>query len=138
MSLRIHELAKRINMEGKELLALLKARNWVSADTKSVSSTVSKIYIEEIEKEFAGQIAATIAAAAAADACCIVRRLAEYPSVTPRRLVNPVWACAHAAPGVNSDITHRAKNSFFMAAPRFEYRTCGRLPVLVPTCQDLP
>ena len=67
MSLRIHELAKRINMEGKELLALLKARNWVSADTRSVSSTVSKIYIEEIEKEFAAQIAATIAAAAAAD-----------------------------------------------------------------------
>jgi translation initiation factor IF-2 len=67
MSLRIHELAKRINMEGKELLALLKARNWVSADTRSVSSTVSKIYIEEIEKEFAAQIAATAAAAAAAD-----------------------------------------------------------------------
>ena len=67
MSLRIHELAKRINMEGKELLALLKARNWVSADTRSVSSTVSKIYIEEIEKEFAAQIAATVAAAAAAD-----------------------------------------------------------------------
>ena len=73
MSLRIHELAKRINMEGKELLALLKARNWVSADTKSVSSTVSKIYIEEIEKEFAGQIAATIAAAAAADAAALAR-----------------------------------------------------------------
>ena len=64
MSLRIHELARRINMEGKELLALLKARNWVSADTKSVSSTVSKIYIEEIEKEFAAAIAAVAAAAA--------------------------------------------------------------------------
>ncbi len=63
MSLRIHELARRINMEGKELLALLKARNWVSADTKSVSSTVSKIYIEEIEKEFAAAIAAVAAAA---------------------------------------------------------------------------
>jgi len=33
MSLRIHELAKRINMEGKDLLALLKKRNWVAADT---------------------------------------------------------------------------------------------------------
>lgn len=64
MSLRIHELARRINMEGKELLALLKARNWVSADTKSVSSTVSKIYIEEIEKEFAAAIAAVAAASA--------------------------------------------------------------------------
>ena len=68
MSLRIHELAKRINMEGKELLALLKARNWVAADTKSVSSTVSKIYIEEIEKEFASKIAESAAAAAAENA----------------------------------------------------------------------
>ena len=58
MSLRIHELAKRINMEGKDLLALLKERGWVAADTKSVSSTVSKIYIEEIEKEFAAKIVA--------------------------------------------------------------------------------
>ena len=55
-------------MEGKELLALLRARNWVSADTKSVSSTVSKIYTEEIEKEFAAQIAATAAAAASGSA----------------------------------------------------------------------
>ena len=68
MSLRIHELAKRINMEGKELLALLKARNWVSADTRSVSSTVSKIYIEEIEKEFAAKIAEIAASAAAESA----------------------------------------------------------------------
>jgi translation initiation factor IF-2 len=40
-------------MEGKEMLALLKERGYVSADTKSVSSTVSKIYEEEVEKEFA-------------------------------------------------------------------------------------
>ena len=58
MSLRIHELAKRHNMEGKDMLALLKARGYVSADTKSVSSTVGKIYIEEIEKEFAAKAAA--------------------------------------------------------------------------------
>ena len=53
MSLRIHELAKRHNMEGKDMLALLKKRGYVSADTKSVSSTVANIYIEELEKEFA-------------------------------------------------------------------------------------
>jgi translation initiation factor IF-2 len=53
MSTRIHELAKKHNMEGRDMLALLKERGYVSADTKSVSSTVSKIYIEEIEKEFA-------------------------------------------------------------------------------------
>ncbi len=68
MSIRIHELAKRINMEGKDLLALLKERGWVTADTKSVSSTLSKIYTEEIEKEFASRIAAAPAATAEAPA----------------------------------------------------------------------
>ncbi len=65
MSIRIHELAKRHNMDGKELLALLKERGYVSADTKSVSSTLSKIYEEEIDKEFAQKAAAAAAAAAA-------------------------------------------------------------------------
>ena len=58
MSIRIHELAKRHNMEAKEMLALLKERGFVSADTKSVSSTLNKIYEEEIEKEFAAKAAA--------------------------------------------------------------------------------
>ncbi|MSU68235.1 MAG: translation initiation factor IF-2 [Opitutaceae bacterium] len=80
MSLRIHELARRINMEGKELLALLKARNWVSADTKSVSSTVSKIYIEEIEKEFAAAIAA-VAAAAATEATPVAAPVMPVPEL---------------------------------------------------------
>jgi translation initiation factor IF-2 len=57
MSIRIHELARRHNMEGRDMLALLKERGYVAADTKSVSSTVSKIYIEEIEKEFASKSA---------------------------------------------------------------------------------
>ena len=39
------------------MLALLKERGYVAADTKSVSSTVSKIYIEEIEKELAQKAA---------------------------------------------------------------------------------
>ncbi len=55
MSTRIHELAKKHNMEGRDMLNLLKERGYVAADTKSVSSTVSKIYIEEIEKEFASK-----------------------------------------------------------------------------------
>jgi translation initiation factor IF-2 len=58
MSIRIHELAKRHNMEAKDMLALLKERGFVSADTKSVSSTLNKIYEEEIEKEFATKAAA--------------------------------------------------------------------------------
>jgi len=55
MSIRIHELAKKHNMEGRDMLALLKERGYVAADTKSVSSTLSKIYQEEIEKEFAAK-----------------------------------------------------------------------------------
>ena len=66
MSIRIHELAKRHNMEGKDMLARLKQRGYVSADTKSVSSTVSKIYEEEIDKEFAAKAVATPAPAAPA------------------------------------------------------------------------
>ncbi len=58
MSTRIHELAKQYNKEAKEMLAILKERGYVSADTKSVSSTVSKIYFDEIEKEFGAKVAA--------------------------------------------------------------------------------
>ena len=63
MSTRIHELAKKHNMEGRDMLALLKERGYVAADTKSVSSTVSKIYIEEIEKELASKVSAAPVAA---------------------------------------------------------------------------
>ena len=45
------------------MLALLKERGFVTADTKSVSSTLNKIYEEEIEKEFAAKAPAVIAAA---------------------------------------------------------------------------
>ncbi|MDB6168264.1 MAG: infB [Verrucomicrobia bacterium] len=68
MSIRIHELAKRHNMEGKDMLTLLKERGYVSADTKSVSSTVSKIYEQEIDQEFAAKRAAQPAEPVAAPA----------------------------------------------------------------------
>src|SRR5580658_3526631 len=71
MSIRIHELARRHNMEGRDMLALLKERGYVAADTKSVSSTVSKIYIEEIEKEFASKAAPAAAPAAAAPVAAV-------------------------------------------------------------------
>jgi translation initiation factor IF-2 len=66
MSIRIHELAKRIGMDGKEMLALLKRRSYVAADTKSVSSTVANIYVEEIEREFGAKAAPAPAVAEAA------------------------------------------------------------------------
>src|ERR1039458_7085357 len=44
------------------MLTLLKERGWVAADTKSVSSTVSKIYQEEIEKEFGAKVSHAVSA----------------------------------------------------------------------------
>ncbi len=52
MSVRIHEIAKQHNVEPKEMLSWLRQQGFVSADTKSVSSTVSKIYYDEISKKF--------------------------------------------------------------------------------------
>ena len=49
MSVRIHELAKRIEMDNKELLALLKGRGY---EVKTASSTIDPISAESIEKEF--------------------------------------------------------------------------------------
>ena len=40
MSIRIHELARKIGMDNKELLSLLKERKF---DVKSVSSTIDNI-----------------------------------------------------------------------------------------------
>src|SRR6266498_3596983 len=96
MSLRIHELAKRHNMEGKDMLALLKERGYVSADTKSVSSTVANIYIEEVEKEFA----AKAAAAAAAEP--------TVPAPAPAPVSAPS-APAEAPASPESDVTPRVR-----------------------------
>ncbi len=48
MSIRLHELAKKIGMDNKELLALLKARDY---PVKTVSSTIDKITAEALEQE---------------------------------------------------------------------------------------
>src|ERR1700684_4123107 len=83
MSIRIHELAKKHNMEGRDMLALLKERGYVAADTKSVSSTVSKIYIEEIEKELAAK-------AVPAPAAVAPERAASPPVAEPAKARVPV------------------------------------------------
>src|SRR5947207_14623497 len=62
MSIRIHELARKIGMENKELLALLKERKY---DVKSVSSTIDNISAEALATEFAGKFKAPDADGAA-------------------------------------------------------------------------
>ncbi len=65
MSSRIHEIAKQYNVEPKEMLSWLKEQGFVAADTKSVSSTVSKIYYDEIAKKYAKPVEVAPAAAPA-------------------------------------------------------------------------
>ncbi len=50
MSIRIHELAKKIGMENKELLTLLKERSY---DVKTASSTIDNISADALMEEFA-------------------------------------------------------------------------------------
>ncbi len=52
MSVRIHQLAKQIGLENKELLELLKERGFV---VKSVSSTIDNISADSIVEEFAAK-----------------------------------------------------------------------------------
>ena len=94
MSTRIHELAKKHNMEGRDMLALLKERGYVAADTKSVSSTVSKIYIEEIEKEFALKAASAPAAAPSVPA------IPAAPAADPAKARSPVGPFVKSAQDV--------------------------------------
>jgi translation initiation factor IF-2 len=52
MSIRIHELAKKLSMDNKDLMALLKERGYPA---KSVSSTVDNITAEALEQEIAAK-----------------------------------------------------------------------------------
>jgi translation initiation factor IF-2 len=65
MSIRIHELAKKIGMDNKELLSLLKERKF---DVKSVSSTIDNISAEALVEELKVKSAPAPASAPAATA----------------------------------------------------------------------
>jgi len=65
MSIRIHELAKKIGLDNKSLLTLLKGRNY---DVKTASSTIDNISAEALEEEFAAKAAQEAAAGNAAAA----------------------------------------------------------------------
>ena len=62
MSIRIHELAKKLSMDNKDLMALLKERGYPA---KSVSSTVDNITAEALEQEMAAKQPAAAAEAPA-------------------------------------------------------------------------
>ncbi len=78
MSIRLHELAKKIGLDNKELLALLKEREY---PVKTVSSTVDKITAEALEQEFAQKKAAAAGPAPAGGAETKVEEAAAASAV---------------------------------------------------------
>ena len=75
MSIRIHELAKKLGMENKDLMALLKERDYPA---KSVSSTVDNITAEALEQEMLAKRPAPAAEPAPATPAAVA---AEAPKV---------------------------------------------------------
>ena len=78
MSIRIHELAKKLNMDNKDLMSLLKDRGYPA---KSVSSTVDNITAEALELEIAAQHPAPAAVAEAPAAEPAAPAVDETPRV---------------------------------------------------------
>jgi translation initiation factor IF-2 len=85
MSIRIHELAKELHMENKELMTLLKERKIIAPDVKSVSSTVDNISASALREEFAKKEPAAGAAPVAVPAPKTVDTdAAETPGAAPK------------------------------------------------------
>src|SRR5690349_19901871 len=107
MSARSHEIAKQYNVEPKDMLYWLKEQGYVAADTKSVSSTASKITYDEIAKKYGKPAAAPSASVRAPapvvteastiklPACDIVKKAADI--VREKEEVAKAAAAARAA-----------------------------------------
>jgi translation initiation factor IF-2 len=91
MSIRIHELARKIGMDNKELLSLLKERKY---DVKSVSSTIDNISADALLTEFKDRVAAASAASAPAPALAPV---APPPVPEPAKVRLPAGAIVKTA-----------------------------------------
>ncbi len=143
MSLRIHELAKRHNMEGKDMLALLKKRGYVSADTKSVSSTVANIYVEELEKEFAEAKAAEAKAAeeaakAEAAAAAEQQAAASVPAPTDENEVPKVRLPAGAFVKSKEDVEREKEAAAAAKVAAAKAATAAASPVITPAPVSRP
>jgi translation initiation factor IF-2 len=88
MSIRIHKLAEELGLDNKEMMALLKERKIISADVKSVSSTVDNINAEALRDEFTKKPAADVPAdVVAAPASAPVDTAAARISLPPGAFV---------------------------------------------------
>ncbi len=122
MSARIHEIAKQYNIEPKEMLSWLKQQGFVAADTKSVSSTVSKIYYDEIAKQFAKPAAVTTVVEPAPEAPAAV--------VEPAKVKLPAGVFVKSAQDIQREKDEAAKAA--AAARAAASATVTPPPVTIP------
>ena len=146
MSIRLHELAKKIGMDNKDLLTLLKGRDY---PVKTVSSTIDKITAESLEQEFgpkpAGSEPAGVPAVAPerAGADAIAVEPAEKPHSFTTRM--PAGAFVKSAQDIVREKEELAKASrpqVVFPAPRPAMppgmRAPVRPPVAVPSVSRPP
>ena len=123
MSIRIHELAKKIGMDNKQLLALLKERKY---DVKSVSSTIDNISAEAISQEFASQVSTVVVAeppmttpAAAVPAQPVNQSEETMPAFTTKQPTGPMVRSVQDIVREKEEVIQAAKDAkAAAAAPR--------------------
>jgi translation initiation factor IF-2 len=101
MSIRIHELAKKLSMDNKELMALLKERGYPA---KSVSSTVDNITAEALEQELAAKKPAEPAPAAEPET-----PVAPAPAIEPGKVKLPAGVFVKSAQDIQREKEEAAK-----------------------------
>jgi len=119
MSIRIHELAKKLSMDNKDLMALLKERGYPA---KSVSSTVDNITAEALEQELAAKKPAeTAPAVAAADAAPTT----PAPMIEPGKVKLPAGVFVKSAQDIQREKDEAAKAAVARVVGFLKGRTCA-------------
>jgi transcription antitermination factor NusA-like protein len=119
MSIRIHELAKQVDIDSKELLSLLKERKYVSQDTKSTSSTLANLYADLIKEEFAGRIKAA-AEKTASEKAAAEKAATEKITAPPAPPPAPHIPAVKTAADIAREPGYRAKISVSSTDPKVD------------------
>jgi translation initiation factor IF-2 len=128
MSIRIHELAKKLSMDNKDLMALLKERGYPA---KSVSSTVDNITAEALEQELAAKKPAAAPAVEVAAAPA-----APVPAIEPGKVKLPAGVFVKSAQDIQREKEEAAKAA--AAARAAAAPAPAPVPVSVPVAAPKP
>jgi len=132
MSIRIHELAKKLSMDNKDLMALLKERGYPA---KSVSSTVDNITAEALEQELAAKKPAeTAPAVAAADAAPTT----PAPMIEPGKVKLPAGVFVKSAQDIQREKDEAAKAAVAARAAAMAPVGSAPAPVAFPAAAPKP